>query len=174
MTCYRSVERAERKSIKYMSKSSICMSYYGYIIKRWPLLALVAMIMIAPSFQSCRSKVSAIGSASRISLSGIVQPKVSKKSAELSVPTLALPALGIGQAIAKVDTANSIVIQMERQPDSSLVVRAFSFEPEPMAIGPIKVEAEASEESPPEPLPWSKLFLWSGVLMCVVVLARRK
>lgn len=174
MTCCRSAERAERRSITCISKSSICMKSYAFTIKLWPQLALAAMIMIAPSFQSCRSKVSATASASRISLSGIGQPKVSKKSAELSVPTLALPALGIGQAIAKVDTANSIVIQMERQPDSSLVVRAFSFEPEPMAIGPIRVEAEASEESPPEPLPWSKLFLWSGVLMCVVVLARRK
>lgn len=174
MTCCRSAERAERRSITCISKSSICMKSFAFTIKLWPQLALAAMIMIALSFQSCRSKVSAIGSASRISLSGIGQPKVSKKSAELSVPTLALPALGIGQAIAKVDTANSIVIQMERQPDSTLVVRAFSFEPEPMAIGPIRVEAEASEESQPEPLPWSKLFLWSGVLMCVVVLARRK
>lgn len=144
------------------------------ITKPWPLLALVAMALIVLLLPSCRSKESAIASSARITLSGISQPQIMTKSSELSVSPLALPGLGIGQAIAKADTANSTVITVERAADSSFIIRSFAFTPQPIALGPIGLSAECNEPSSPEGFPWSKMFLWFGVIICVIYLFKSR
>lgn len=149
------------------------MRKFASIIKLFRWLVLVAMIAAALSLVSCRTPRSAPISQAKLSLQEFTQPKLMTKHTQWPLPSLNIIKQESGVQVSHVDSVSGLVLTAKLSEGGTLIIDAFSFQPEPFHLDGLELSSSATQQEEPEQPPWGKLFCWFGVLVCLVVLFRK-
>lgn len=100
-------------------------------------------------------------------------PQLEAHNLSLAVPLSSFESLAEGQAAVSCDTASHMFARAWLGSDSLLHFEATAFQVAPFHIGGFSAEVNSPPQPLGESLDWSRLFLWFGVAVCLVVLLRK-